>query len=138
MVGDSLLDVGVCCKSFARDRSQWAPYCYLDLRLVMALQLGGYGPPPSLQSPGRTQCFPKHINHLSYPPIQWVPGFISLGTKKAGHEAMHSSPSSAEVRNKWSYTSKPTFTFMSHTGRTLPYSSCPLPRNLQQSKFRSS
>jgi hypothetical protein len=33
------------------------------------------------------------------PPIQWVPGAISLGIKRPGHEADHSPPFSAEVRN---------------------------------------
>jgi hypothetical protein len=31
------------------------------------------------------------------PPIQWVPGFLSLGVKRPGREADHSPPSSAEV-----------------------------------------
>jgi hypothetical protein len=32
------------------------------------------------------------------PPIQWVPGAFSLGVKQPGHEADHSSPSSAKVK----------------------------------------
>jgi hypothetical protein len=32
------------------------------------------------------------------PPIQWVPEALSLGVKWPGHEADHSHPSSAEVR----------------------------------------
>jgi len=32
------------------------------------------------------------------PPIQWVPGNLSLGVKWPGHEADHSHPSSAKVR----------------------------------------
>jgi hypothetical protein len=32
------------------------------------------------------------------PPIQWVPGALSLGVRRLGHEADHSSPSSAEVK----------------------------------------
>jgi hypothetical protein len=32
------------------------------------------------------------------PPIQWVPGALSLGVKRPGREADHSSPSSAEVK----------------------------------------
>jgi hypothetical protein len=43
----------------------------------------------------------------SEPPIQWVPGALSLEVKQLGHEADHSSPSSAEVTNVWSYTSIP-------------------------------
>jgi hypothetical protein len=41
------------------------------------------------------------------PPIQWVPGAISPGVKRQGREADHSPPSSAEVKNVWSYTFTP-------------------------------
>jgi hypothetical protein len=34
------------------------------------------------------------------PPIQWVPGALSLGVKQLGHEADHSPPSSAEVKER--------------------------------------
>jgi hypothetical protein len=46
------------------------------------------------------------------PPIQWVPGALSLGVKRLGHEADHSPPSSAKVKNVWSYTSTPQYFFM--------------------------
>jgi hypothetical protein len=46
------------------------------------------------------------------PPIQWVPGVISLGVKRPGRKADHSPPSSAEVKNAWSYTSTPAYAFM--------------------------
>jgi len=36
------------------------------------------------------------------PPIQWVPG-----VKQLKHEADHSAPSRAKVKNAWSYTSTP-------------------------------
>jgi hypothetical protein len=39
------------------------------------------------------------------PPIQWVPGALSLGVKRPGGEADYSPPSSAE--DAWSYTSTP-------------------------------
>jgi hypothetical protein len=32
------------------------------------------------------------------PPIEWVPGALSLGVKRLGREADHSPPSSAEVK----------------------------------------
>jgi hypothetical protein len=41
------------------------------------------------------------------PPIQWVLGALSLGVKRPGREADHLPPSSAEVKNAWSYTSTP-------------------------------
>jgi hypothetical protein len=40
-------------------------------------------------------------------PIQWIPGALYLGVKLPGREADHSPPSSAEVKNAWSYTSTP-------------------------------
>jgi hypothetical protein len=41
------------------------------------------------------------------PHIQWVIGALSLGVKRPGREADHSPPSTAEVKNAWSYTSAP-------------------------------
>jgi hypothetical protein len=41
------------------------------------------------------------------PPIQWLPAALSLWVKRPGREADHSPPSSAEVKNAWSYTSSP-------------------------------
>jgi hypothetical protein len=41
------------------------------------------------------------------PPIQWVLGDLSLGVKQPVHEADHSPPSSAKVKNVWSYNSTP-------------------------------
>jgi hypothetical protein len=38
------------------------------------------------------------------PPIQWIPGALSLGVKRLEREVDHSPPSSAEVKNAWSYT----------------------------------
>jgi hypothetical protein len=37
------------------------------------------------------------LYHGVQPPIQWVPGALSLGVKRPGLEADHSPPSSAEV-----------------------------------------
>jgi len=41
------------------------------------------------------------------PPIQWVPGALSLRVKQLGHEADHSPLLSAKVKNTWNYTSAP-------------------------------
>jgi len=67
----------------------------------------------------RTECWGKH------PPIQWVPGALSLGVKRSGREADHSPPSSAEVKNAWSYTSTPHYASLAwcsvkSTRTTLP------------------
>jgi hypothetical protein len=44
---------------------------------------------------------------LSQPPIQCVAEAFTPEVKRQGREADHSSPSSAEVKNAWSYTSTP-------------------------------
>jgi hypothetical protein len=49
---------------------------------------------------------------LTQPPIQWVTGALSLGVKRQRREADHSPPSTAEVKNAWSYTSTPQYVFM--------------------------
>jgi hypothetical protein len=41
------------------------------------------------------------------PLIQWVQCAVSLRLKRPGREADHSPPSSAEVKDAWSYTSTP-------------------------------
>jgi hypothetical protein len=46
------------------------------------------------------------------PPIQGVPGALSLGVKQLGCEADHLPSSSAKVKNEWSYTSTPPYAFM--------------------------
>jgi hypothetical protein len=46
------------------------------------------------------------------PPIQWIPGALSLGIKRPGRETGHSPPFSAEVKNAWSYTFIPIYVFM--------------------------
>jgi hypothetical protein len=43
----------------------------------------------------------------THPPILWVPGALTSGVKRPGREADHSPPSSAKVKNAWSYTSTP-------------------------------
>jgi hypothetical protein len=69
------------------------------------------------------------------PAIQWVPGALSLGVKRPGYEPDHTPPSSAEVKNEWSYTSTPQYVFMAwclvkHTDNfTLLYSNIYLELN---------
>jgi hypothetical protein len=46
------------------------------------------------------------------PPVQCVPGVLSLEENRPGCEADHSPPSSVEVKNAWSYTSTPQYVFM--------------------------
>jgi hypothetical protein len=41
------------------------------------------------------------------PPIEWVPEILCLGVKWLGLESDSSLPSSAEVKNVWSYTDTP-------------------------------
>jgi hypothetical protein len=46
------------------------------------------------------------------PPIQRVREALYRGVKRPGSETDHSPPSSAEIKNAWSYTSTPQYTFM--------------------------
>jgi hypothetical protein len=42
----------------------------------------------------------------------WVPGNLSSGLKRPGHEADHSSATSAGIKKTWIYTSAPPYAFM--------------------------
>jgi hypothetical protein len=55
------------------------------------------------------------------PPIQWVPRALSLGVKRQERETDDSSPSSAYVKNAWSYTS----TFPIRPSTILPFNLSP-------------
>jgi hypothetical protein len=62
------------------------------------------------------------------PPIQWLPGALSLEVKRPVRAADHSPPSSAEVKNEWSYTSTSpvclhgvVFSLKKSTGKTLSF-----------------
>jgi hypothetical protein len=46
------------------------------------------------------------------PPNQWVPGAVTPGVKWPGRKADHSPPSSADVKNEWSYNSAPPYVFL--------------------------
>jgi hypothetical protein len=46
---------------------------------------------------------PKSTLGPTQPPIQCEPGALSPEIKRLGREADHSPPSSAEVKNSWSY-----------------------------------
>jgi hypothetical protein len=55
-----------------------------------------------------TSCRPALTQSL----IQCVPGALSQGVKWPRREADHSSPTSAEVKKMWIYTSTPPYAFM--------------------------
>jgi hypothetical protein len=46
-----------------------------------------------------------HPDWLWGPPMQWVPGALSLGVKAVQCAAGHLSPSTAKFKNQWSYAS---------------------------------
>jgi hypothetical protein len=60
----------------------------------------------------RTFSCPRCPNRPTQPPIQWIPGAISLGIMRPEREAEHSPPTSAEVKKMWLYTSTPPYAFM--------------------------
>jgi hypothetical protein len=53
-----------------------------------------------------TTAFKRGLG-TTQPPIQWVPGGLSLGLNRWWREADHSLASTAEVENAWSYISTP-------------------------------
>jgi hypothetical protein len=55
------------------------------------------------------------------PHVQWITGALSLWVKWPGCEADHSHPSSAEVKNTWSYNSIPPYVFMNGTKLSTGY-----------------
>jgi hypothetical protein len=70
-------------------------------------------------------CVESWVFAGTQPPIQWVPGALSLGIKRPGRETDHSPPSSAEVK-ECNYTYTPPIrlhgTVLSYsTGTTLPF-----------------
>lgn len=50
------------------------------------------------------------------PPIKWALRGFSAGVKQPVHESDHSSVSSVEARNEWSYTSASIYALMTSTG----------------------
>jgi hypothetical protein len=57
---------------------------------------------------GRIFLFATTSLGPTQPLTQWVP-VLSSGVQRLGREAKHSPPSSAEVKNAWSYTSTPSY-----------------------------
>jgi hypothetical protein len=84
-------------------------------------------------SPGRVKNFLFTSSRpglaSTEPPVQRVPGILSPGLKRAGHEADHSPPASAKVKKMWIYTSTLPYAFMARLVKhrdnfTLPYLYC--------------
>jgi hypothetical protein len=79
--------------------------------IVLGYGLGDRG--SRVRFPAESGNFSLHHRvQPTQPPIQRVPGTVSLGVKRQGREADHSPPSSAGVKNAWSYTSTPQYVFM--------------------------
>jgi hypothetical protein len=59
----------------------------------------------------------KPALELTYPIVYWVPGTFFFRIMKPGIEA--TSPSSAEIKNAWSYTSTSMYIFTASRGATF-------------------
>jgi hypothetical protein len=53
-----------------------------------------------------TVLTPQKYLESTQPPVQCVPGDLSLGVKRSGRETDHSLPASAEVKKMWIYTNE--------------------------------
>jgi hypothetical protein len=93
----------VCCKHIFRYRLTLKTFGYTP---VFAATLHIWEPSPPLYLNIDADLGPTQ------PPIQWVPGALSLGVKWPGREADHSPPSSVGVKNARSYTSISQYAFM--------------------------
>jgi hypothetical protein len=76
----------------------------------------GYGldGPGSIPDKGRI-C--SHFHIVQTGPTQlllWIPEALSQGVKRSERETVHLSPSGAEVKNIWIYTSTPQYVFMTY------------------------
>jgi hypothetical protein len=60
----------------------------------------------------------RFFSSPTQPPIKWVPGAFSPGVKRSWREADHSPPTSAEVKNTWTYTSSWHSGYLVNTGTT--------------------
>lgn len=65
-----------------------------------------------IPSRGRNFFSSQKCTAFLQPFIEWVPGTLRLTFKQLVHEADHISPSTAEVRNEWNYTSVPSYSFI--------------------------
>jgi hypothetical protein len=68
-------------------------------------------------SPGRVNNFHFSISSrpalgFTQPPMQRVAGSLPPGVKRPGREANDSTPTSAEVKKMWIYTTTPPYAFM--------------------------
>jgi len=65
---------------------------------------------------------PKRPYRLWYPLSIPLNGYWCSfpGLKRSGRDVDHSAPSSADVKNEWTFTSPPLHAFMVWTGATLP------------------
>jgi hypothetical protein len=59
-----------------------------------------------------SSILPRLAQGCTQPLIQRVQGALSLGVKRQGREADHSSPTSADVKKTWISTSTPSYVFM--------------------------
>jgi hypothetical protein len=89
----------------------------VSLGSVVDIRAGGAGWPKNLSStPGRVIIFtsPYHSDLLWGPPSLLSNGYRELfpRVKRQGREADHSTPTSAEVKKPWVYTSTPPYVFM--------------------------
>lgn len=78
---------------------------------VLGYRLDNRGSIPDRCKVSRKEMGPIHS------PAEWVLGAVPRGINWSGREADHAPPSSAEVKNVWSYNSNSSYDFMVCTGK---------------------
>jgi hypothetical protein len=86
----------------------WVQLCYVDQVTIQT----GWTTEESSSNSGRAKNFLFSMSSRpalgsTLPPIQWVPGALSLGVRQPECEADHSPLASAKVKKQWIYTSLP-------------------------------
>jgi hypothetical protein len=98
-------------RSLRRVLQHSAPFCRDDALMLLAHRIATVTLSYGLDGRGSIPAGFRPAAMLTQPHNQWIPGALSPVVKQPGSEPDHSYPSSAEVKNAWSYTST-SYTFL--------------------------
>jgi hypothetical protein len=105
----------------------WFVFLSLDASVSIKSRLDGRGTLVRLSTGSKRYCSSSVSTPFLEPTqlrIRLVSGAVSSGIKRLGREADHAPPSSAEIRNDWSYTSAPQCVFIAWQFHLSIYPCC--------------